>query len=57
MPLIVVLVLVVLGITATFVTFVIERHRSGGHLEASMRDFAATQAAFSHIARVADLAA
>lgn len=54
MPLIVVLVLVVLGITATVV---IERHRSGGQLEASMRDFAATQVAFSHVAIVADLAA
>lgn len=54
MPVLVVLVLLVIGIAATFV---IERHRSGDELEASMRDFAATQTAFSHVSRVADLAA
>ena len=53
MPVLVVLVLLVIGIAATFV---VERHRSGDELESSMRDFAATQSAFAHVARV-DLAA
>jgi len=50
MPVLVVLALLVIGIAATFV---VERHRSGDQLESSMRDFAATQTAFSHISRAA----